>query len=84
MNFLGMGLPEVAVILLVAFLVLGPGKSIDLARSAGKTFRDLRSTFSEVAKSIDLTEEEPPAARRSAPPPTPPDGREEAGRGGQR
>ena len=82
MNFLGMGPMEVAVILLVAFLVLGPGKSIDLARSAGKTFRDLRNTFSDVAKAVDLTEDEPPPARRSGPPP--PDGQEKADLGGRR
>ena len=43
MNFLGMGPLEMVVVLVVAFLVLGPGKSIDLARSAGKAFRDLRA-----------------------------------------
>ena len=31
MNFMGMGVMEMAVILLVAFLVLGPSKSIDMA-----------------------------------------------------
>ena len=41
MNFLGMGIPEIGVILLVAFLVLGPGRSIDMVRSAGKIMGDL-------------------------------------------
>jgi Sec-independent protein translocase protein TatA len=75
---------EVAVILLVAFLVLGPGKSIDLARSAGKTFRDLRNTFSDVAKAVDLTEDEPSPTRRSGPTPPPPDGQEKADLGDRR
>ncbi len=48
MNFLGMGMPELAVIFLVAFLVLGPSKSIEMARTAGKVLGDLRRTFSEV------------------------------------
>ena len=55
MNFLGMGMPELAVIFLVAFLVLGPSKSIEMARTAGKVLGDLRRTFSEViaATTID-------------------------------
>ena len=36
MNFLGVGVPEIGVILLVAFLVLGPSRSISMARAAGK------------------------------------------------
>ncbi len=35
MNFMGMGIMELAVIFLVSFLVLGPSKSIDMARTAG-------------------------------------------------
>ena len=42
MNFMGMGIMELAVIFLVSFLVLGPSKSIDMARTAGKVLRDLR------------------------------------------
>ena len=59
MNFLGMGIPEVGVILLVAFLVLGPGRSIDMARSAGKILGDLRRSFNDVtsAVSIEVTEQ---------------------------
>lgn len=82
MNFLGMGPLEMVVVLVVAFLVLGPGKSIDLARSAGKAFRDLRATFSDMAKAVDLTEDAPPASRRPGPPP--PEGQEEADLGGRR
>ena len=58
MNFMGMGIPEVGVILLVAFLVLGPGRSIDMDRTAGKMLGDLRRSFGDVtsAFSIDLNE----------------------------
>jgi TatA/E family protein of Tat protein translocase len=80
-NFLGMGPMEIVVILVVAFLVLGPGKTIDLARNAGKTLRDLRASFSDLANAVDLTEDAPPAARRPDPPP--PEGREEADLGGR-
>ena len=56
MNFMGMGLAEIAVVLVVAFLVLGPNRTINLARTAGKIFADLRRTFSEVAAAVSLEE----------------------------
>ncbi len=54
MNFMGMGVMEMAVIFLVAFLVLGPSKSIDMARTAGRMVRDLRRSFADIAASVDL------------------------------
>ena len=48
LNFLGMGMPELVVIFLVAFLVLGPSKSIDMARTTGKVLGDLRRSFNDV------------------------------------
>ncbi|MCH7737696.1 MAG: twin-arginine translocase TatA/TatE family subunit [Chloroflexi bacterium] len=54
MNFMGMGIPELGVILLVAFLVLGPSRSIDMARSAGKILGDLRRSFSEVTSAMTV------------------------------
>ena len=58
MNVFGIGMPEMAVILLVAFLVLGPSRSITLARSAGKFLGDLKRTFNEVAAAAGLEERE--------------------------
>ena len=52
MNFMGMGIPELGVILLVAFLVLGPARAIDMARSAGKIIGDLRRSFGDVTSAI--------------------------------
>ena len=57
MNFMGMGLAEIAVVMVVAFLVLGPSRTINLARTDGKLFADLRRTFSEVTAAITLEEE---------------------------
>ena len=54
MNFMGMGIPELGVILLVAFLVLGPSRAIDMARSAGKMMGDLRRSFSEVTSAMTV------------------------------
>ncbi len=54
MNLMGMGIPEIGVILLVAFLVLGPGRSIDMARSAGKLLGDLRRSFNDVTRAMTV------------------------------
>ena len=54
MNFMGMGIPELGVILLVAFLVLGPGRAIDMARSAGKILGDLRRSFGDVTNAMTM------------------------------
>ena len=73
MNVMGMGLMELGVVLLVAFLVLGPGRSIDMARRSGKVLGDLRRTFSEVTEAISAEERQrshaqPAIARRAVPP----------------
>jgi Sec-independent protein translocase protein TatA len=57
-SVLGIGWLEIGVILLVAFLVLGPGKSIDMARTVGKTIRDLRQTFTDLTTAVELDKEE--------------------------
>ncbi len=66
MNLMGVGLLEVLVIFLVAFLVLGPGRSISTARSAGKFLSTLRRTFNEVAEAASLEQQE--SERRQEPP----------------
>ena len=90
MNFMGMGVPEVGVILLVAFLVLGPGRSIDMARNAGKLLGDLRRSFNDVtgALSVETMEQrttdqdqtpQEPAPGVPVRPETPPEDEDEAG-----
>ena len=54
MNFMGMGIPELGVIFLVAFLVLGPARDIDMAGSAGKLMGDLRRSFGEVTSAMTV------------------------------
>jgi len=56
MNFMGMGLAELAVIMVVAFLVLGPNRTINMVRTAGKILADLRRTFNDVAAAVSLEE----------------------------
>ena len=67
MNLMGMGLPELAVVLLIAFLVLGPGKSIETARTLGKIVGELRRTFNDLAAAVTLEE----GQERGSPPPRP-------------
>ncbi len=67
MNFMGMGIPELGVIFLVAFLVLGPGRAIDMARSAGKIMGDLRRSFADVtsAMTVETMEQQSPTQNRA-------------------
>ena len=67
MNIMGMGLMELAVVLLVAFLVLGPGRSIDMAKRSGKVLGDLRRTFSEVTDAISTEERQRSHAQQPPP-----------------
>ena len=68
MNFMGMGLAEIAVVMVVAFLVLGPNRTINLARTAGKILADLRRTFNEVAAAVSLEEKGQSASSTSSSP----------------
>lgn len=67
MNFMGIGFMELVVILLVAFLVVGPGRSIDMARQAGKVLGDLRRSFTDVTDAV--TAEERQQQHSQQPPP---------------
>ena len=72
MNLMGMGVPEIAVVLLIAFLVLGPGRSIEMARSVGKIVGELRRSFNDLAAAVTL-EEGPERGSPTAGPQTGPD-----------
>lgn len=69
MNLMGIGTMELVVILLVAFLVLGPGKSIDMAKRTGRVLGDLRRAFSEVTDAISAEERQRPQGQQTPPPP---------------
>jgi len=57
MNFMGMGPAELVLILIIAVIVLGPGKLPEVARALGKTMREFRSISSgfqnELRKELD-------------------------------
>lgn len=67
MNFLGMGPMELFIVLLVAFIFLGPDRMVTTARKLGKTMNEVRRMAAEMTEmtDLDLTEDEPPE-------PTPP------------
>lgn len=48
----GIGFPELLVILLIAFLVLGPEKVIDLSRSLGRMAADLKKKTGEMEEKV--------------------------------
>lgn len=50
---LGIGMGELAVILLIGLLVFGPEKLPDLARSAGRALAMFNQTFERIQQEID-------------------------------
>ena len=75
MNFFGVGTLEVLVILLVAFVALGPGKTVEVAKTIGRMTREARRTFTDIMDAASLEERpsrrDDPERRPSSP--TPPD-----------
>ena len=68
MSFLGMGTFEILIILLVAFIFLGPERMIDAARTLGKWTGELRRMGSTVqAEMEDLTNIGDPLSSRPGP-----------------
>ena len=69
MSFLGMGPFEIIIILLVAFIFLGPERMADAARTLGKWTSELRRTTAGVRAEMDdlITDDPTPPAQ-----PTPP------------
>ena len=63
MNILGMGTFEVLVILLVAFIFLGPQKMVDAARMVGKASRELRKMGESLPELVLDEEQERPESR---------------------
>ena len=52
MNFLGMGAMEIALILIVAFVFLGPERLIDAARFLGNAVKEGRRLASEMPRIV--------------------------------
>ena len=56
MNVFGIGGLELLVILLVAFVALGPGKTVEVARTLGRMAREARRTFTDIMDAASLND----------------------------
>jgi sec-independent protein translocase protein TatB len=54
-NFLGMGPMELMVILVIALIVVGPGKLPEMAGQVGRVIREFRRTTSELSSEFSRT-----------------------------
>lgn len=52
MDFFGMGMGEILLIIIIALIIWGPGKIPEMARQMGKLMRTLRQTSSELTNQI--------------------------------
>lgn len=75
MNFFGIGVLELVFILVVALLVLGPNKMVDVARTLGKYVRELQRATSELPRLLTLEDDQPqlPPPQLGTPPEQPAD-----------
>ena len=63
---MGIGFLELLVIVLVAVIVLGPAKAVDMARSAGKMMGEVRRSFTDLSSTLEPSKwDEPPEQRGS-------------------
>ena len=61
--------PELIIILIIALIVIGPGKLPDVGAALGKSIREFRKAASDVRETTSL--DTPPATPRVAPPQAP-------------
>ncbi|MBI2856426.1 MAG: twin-arginine translocase TatA/TatE family subunit [Chloroflexi bacterium] len=86
MDFLGIGPVELLVVLFVAFLVLGPARMIEVARSLGRFMQEVRRTTSDLPNLLTMDDEPsatPRAAERQQRALSPRDGEEKEERSGE-
>jgi len=58
LNFLGIGVLEIVVILVIALVVLGPGRTVNMARSAGKMLGEVRRAMGDLSRAVEDEERE--------------------------
>ena len=59
MNFFGIGPLELLFVIMLALLVLGPNRMVDVARTLGKYVREFQRATSEIPRLISLDDEPP-------------------------
>ena len=72
MNVFGIGALELLVILLVAFIALGPGKTMETARTIGRMMREARRAFSDIVEAASFDDGGRADDRRAGRAPSPP------------
>ena len=55
MNIFGIGLPEIAVIVVLALLIFGPKRLPQLGKTIGKTLKGLQTASKEFENEINTT-----------------------------
>lgn len=68
MDFLGIGGWEILLILVVAVIIWGPGRIVEIGRTLGKVARNLKKASYDFTAQIDKELEE--QKKESPPPPT--------------
>jgi len=67
MGFLGIGSWEILLILILALIILGPGKLTEFARTLGKTVRAIKKASFDltttVTRELEATRNEPPPSQ---------------------
>jgi sec-independent protein translocase protein TatA len=58
MDFLGIGWGEIALVLVVAFLLWGPNRVVEVARTLGKTVHAFRKAASDFTEQVNREIEE--------------------------
>lgn len=53
MNIFGIGLIELVVIMAIALIVLGPAKTMGMAKDAGKMLGEMRRSLGDLSKTIN-------------------------------
>ena len=61
------GAPELIVILVIALLIIGPGKLPDVGSALGKSIREFRKASSDVQEAVKVDTSPLPAATPTAP-----------------
>jgi sec-independent protein translocase protein TatA len=67
MDFFGIGLGEIVLIIIVALMVFGPGKTVEVARSVGKFIRNIRKMSSDFTSTITKELDEQPNSGKKPP-----------------
>ncbi|MFC2055985.1 TatA/E family twin arginine-targeting protein translocase [Chloroflexota bacterium] len=69
MDFFGMGMGEILLILVIALIIWGPGKLPEIARTLGKTVRTLRKASfdltTQISKELDTAEKDSPSQSKT-------------------